>query len=978
MKLYIWLLVCMCVSSVFANPEALPFDPGAVVQSVTRAQGGNPRAFPPDTIEFMLDTVPSGYSRIPDPAFAPAVASNGTDYLVVWKEHVVNFPVYGARVSGSGQLLDSSGFLICAVTHDARRECAAVWGDTSYFVVWPHQSWSIRGALVSGEGQVRPGVVVVADSTVSHLAPALAFDGRRFVVAWHASSYNSRRWDIRYARVETDGTVLEPMGRVLHRGISHHHTHQRASVAASTQMALVVWEGDRIGHWQVLGARIDSSGVPLDTAGFPISFEGYGGQAASVAFGGEDFLVCWSTGEEALSDIVAARVTPEGIVLDRPPITLCGHTHAQEEPSVAFDGTNYMVAWQDWRNGNRDVYGTRVTPTGDLLDPDGVRWTSNPQDETEPAIAVGDRACLVAWLDFRWPNDADVFAMRVGPSGTVLDSAFPVPDTQDLVPEFDAQFLPDVAFNGDCYLVVWEDHRTENNQWDVYGMRVSPDGVVLDSASFVISDAAEAQQCPAVAFGDSTFLVVWEDSRNPQHNYDIYGARVNRDGVVLDPQGIAIMPRYHYSERSPALAYDGSKFLVVWHTFGVTALLGRFVDEAGRPMGDSFMLLHNGLEIPAPSVVFGDSCYLAAWHGVHAVRVSVSGVPLDSLSIRPGTGTMPALSFDGGEFCCVWRGYNPTSVLLGSRITQQGQVLDSGGVALRSAGSNHEWPDLAFNGRNYVMAWQENFSSYDWTLYGARVEPALVGVDTFRLSWNPGRDQTPAVACGPANQSFIVFACTTAASLAHGAQAYRVWGRFHEDDSSPVPTFPPALLWPPDGYEFLQLPVELLVDSMRPELDTFDFRVMIGGDTLWRYSTTSPRCTVPDAVIIEGAMHRWTCRTFDDSLWSMFSVPWRFEYVPLGVQDGTPPALSGASRATVFRRQQTLRLGARSGGSALSRLEVYATDGRRVAAFEPQATGDVRWDWRDQSGRPVGTGIYILRLTDAMGRTSQSKVVLVD
>ena len=95
-----------------------------------------------------------------------------------------------------------------------------------------------------------------------------------------------------------------------------------------------------------------------------------------------------------------------------------------------------------------------------------------------------------------------------------------------------------MAFDGTNFLVVWADGRS-GPSYDIYGARVSRAGAVLDGAGIPISTAANDQFAPAVAFDGTNFLVVWTDGRSGA-SYDIYGARVSRAGAVLDGAGIPI------------------------------------------------------------------------------------------------------------------------------------------------------------------------------------------------------------------------------------------------------------------------------------------------------------------------------------------------------------------------------------------------------------------------------------------------------
>ena len=85
---------------------------------------------------------------------------------------------------------------------------------------------------------------------------------------------------------------------------------------------------------------------------------------------------------------------------------------------------------------------------------------------------------------------------------------------------------------------------------------MTPAGAVLDQQAIAISQASGYQLAPALAFDGTNFLVVWADG-------DIHGARVTPAGTVLDPQGLDIS-RAAGEQELPALAFDGDNFRVVW------------------------------------------------------------------------------------------------------------------------------------------------------------------------------------------------------------------------------------------------------------------------------------------------------------------------------------------------------------------------------------------------------------------------------
>ena len=96
-------------------------------------------------------------------------------------------------------------------------------------------------------------------------------------------------------------------------------------------------------------------------------------------------------------------------------------------------------------------------------------------------------------------------------------------------------------------------------------------GLELPASDPVYVDAAPWQSDAQVAFDGTDYLVVWMDYRGyelgPDYA-DIYAARVTPDGTDLDPNGIPIAVRGGLLEGQPAVAFDGTNYLVTWDQGG--------------------------------------------------------------------------------------------------------------------------------------------------------------------------------------------------------------------------------------------------------------------------------------------------------------------------------------------------------------------------------------------------------------------------
>jgi hypothetical protein len=307
---------------------------------------------------------------------------------------------------------------------------------------------------------------------------------------------------------------------------------------------LVVWADVRgTTGSDIRAARVSPAGALVDATPIVVSAASADQTLPSVAFDGTNYLVVWQDQRvSADKDIRAARVTPAGVVLDLASIAI-SQPGNQVNPSVGFDGTNYVVVWEDQRNQISDIWAARVSPAGALVSTFAVSTATGQQ--VQPALACAAGTCLAAWRDQR-NGGPDVYGARIGGSGVLDPAGIAISRASS------SQGLPAVAGDGTRFLVAWSD--TRNGTSDVYGSRIGADGVVADPAGIAISTAPGAQQVTAAAHEGKYFLVVWEDGRSGT-GFDVYGARVGGDAAILDPGGFLVEPGT--SGGTVGLASDG-------------------------------------------------------------------------------------------------------------------------------------------------------------------------------------------------------------------------------------------------------------------------------------------------------------------------------------------------------------------------------------------------------------------------------------
>jgi hypothetical protein len=260
-----------------------------------------------------LDPRPFVVCNAPGDQFLPAAAARGHgDFLIAWSDRrdaLGAFPeIYATRLAASGAPLDGNGVLVHPGAVAGGRTAVAIAGGASGWLLawedWRNDAWSsvpmseIWSATVAPDGTVGANeqqIVTVTDPSRQACAPAAAWNGQRWFVAYEKP-------------------------------------------CAAGQMAPLP-SGDLYGRW------VDASGQPsagiVTVAAEPLDSE----QAPRFAFDGSALFVVWSAGAQ----ILAARLSDLAPATDQAVAIAASLGTVRESPSIAFlDGpSRFLVSWID-------------------------------------------------------------------------------------------------------------------------------------------------------------------------------------------------------------------------------------------------------------------------------------------------------------------------------------------------------------------------------------------------------------------------------------------------------------------------------------------------------------------------------------------------------------------------------------------------------------------------------------------------------
>jgi hypothetical protein len=555
---------------------------------------------------------------------APTLTFDGTQFLVVWEESLVEpdpLPsrIHGARVLPDGTVRDPRELEFLSAT-DAQVTAAVASNGTNSLLAWIDLDSKVLGVRIGPDGSVLDAAPLVLFQGYLYSDLEVFFDGARYVVTWEGAGA------IGVNRVTPEGAVLDGTGRTL-PGTQGHSNARLGRTPGSGPLFVTRFNSG------VFAQRLSAELEPLDPQPAPVTFRPSRQGQPSVSFDGARYLVAWQDERGGALGLYGAWVDAAGQRQGEPFLLV---QRACSGPVSTFDGENHFVACPEPVGLSQRLFWLRVRPDGTVLDPGGISHSATVEDSL--ALAFNGTHQLLAWRYRRWLGRYDehrweIRALRVGHNGQVAGDELCVGCVNELTQMVGP---PSVATDGEDFLVAWSFTRGNGQSRDLRAKWVRADGTVPqgDDAALVLDPQLKQEVRPVLDFDGSRYLVLWQSE-------GLRAMQVERSGELHASEAPALGTE---GFEQPALSFEGPHHLLTWSHEGTHVAR---LDASGQVAG-RFTLHPEASDSQARAAFDGQGHALVAYRVSSVIqRYTTPQVRLRLLNLEPAPPVSPAPPANG-------------------------------------------------------------------------------------------------------------------------------------------------------------------------------------------------------------------------------------------------------------------------------------------------------------------------------------------
>ncbi len=341
--------------------------------------------------------------------------------------------------------------------------------------------------------------------------------------------------------------------------------------------AYVIWKDLTASSYaHVYGTHLSTSGALSPGTGIPIlSNESYHNNV-SIERGGQGHAVLvWS--DDVISDnadIRTQRIDQSCNTLWSAPeeggILLCSEQGNQLYPKVTYYDELYTIlVWEDHRNSAEfgDIYYQFLDLDGnEVLESQGVSACLDSSNQIKPRVKASFDGAFIVWEDYRNGN-SDIYSQKVDHLGNLYWEN----DGRSIVSESGVQDQCRLSTdgNGGVYYV-WLDERTAPYpETDVYMQYINTDNEVhFEENGVAICDADYYQFAPIIRGFDGQALMLWGDRRTG--SIGLYLQHIDPSlslglgEITLEDKGREMFFGIDGNGQSPKLTHLENEALIYW------------------------------------------------------------------------------------------------------------------------------------------------------------------------------------------------------------------------------------------------------------------------------------------------------------------------------------------------------------------------------------------------------------------------------
>ena len=262
-----------------------------------------------------------------------------------------------------------------------------------------------------------------------------------------------------------------------------------------------------------------------------------------------------------------------------------------------------IFVWSDTRYGMRNIFAHKVNQEGVFLwGEDGAVVTDLPGRQEDPvAITDGDGGAYIAWVDYRFDPQGDIYLQHINSDGQILLDSNGVALAQVNGKQITINMCTD-SLGG--VFVTWQDKRGGVDD-DIYGTHVNNQhDIIAQGIGVPVVVEVGNQNAKTIEYaGNNEAFIAWADFREGA-NADIYGQRldINMSGLFQE-NGFPIASTDEQELKPRATFVSNSTSFVAWKNGDENSrILYQFINENGLVFTEPRFVSDNDALQTAPRV----------------------------------------------------------------------------------------------------------------------------------------------------------------------------------------------------------------------------------------------------------------------------------------------------------------------------------------------------------------------------------------